>query len=169
MSESSHSFEFGIMCCMLSTFHVSSRIVANNSKSSILPSQYLFRLCWKKTLLENYLPYLKTCSSKFCYHRLFSLYFLYRYIFSLLSSVWFVIAVCGSISVGELAKYLGKFPHLAIAVSPQLEVESSGHASMDGCNFQRKQLLPPRSTASATLCREFRSGRWEHKWRRKFT
>ena len=29
-------FEFGVMCCMLSTFHVSSRIVANISESSLL-------------------------------------------------------------------------------------------------------------------------------------
>ena len=39
MSEQSHLFEFGIMCCMLSTFHVSSRIVANISESSLLLSQ----------------------------------------------------------------------------------------------------------------------------------
>ena len=31
----------------------------------------------------------------------------YRYLFSLLSSGWFVIAVCGSVSVRELVKYLG--------------------------------------------------------------
>ena len=36
-----------------------------------------------------------------------------------------------------------QFPHLAIAVSPRLEVESSGHAWLDGCNFQRKRLLVP--------------------------
>ena len=36
-----------------------------------------------------------------------------------------------------------QFPHLAIAVSPRLEVESSGHAWLDGCNFQRKQPLAP--------------------------
>ena len=29
-------FEFGVVCCMLSTFHVSSRIVANISESSLL-------------------------------------------------------------------------------------------------------------------------------------
>ena len=39
MSEYSHLFEFRIMCCMLSTFHVSSRIVANISESSLLLSQ----------------------------------------------------------------------------------------------------------------------------------
>ena len=36
-----------------------------------------------------------------------------------------------------------QFPHLAIAVSQRLEVKSSGHAWLDGCNFQRKQLLVP--------------------------
>ena len=30
---------FGVMCCMFSTFHVSSRIVANISESSLLFSQ----------------------------------------------------------------------------------------------------------------------------------
>ena len=38
---------------------------------------------------------------------------------------------------------VGEFPHLAIAVSPRLEVKSSGHAWLDGCNFQRKRLLAP--------------------------
>ena len=36
-----------------------------------------------------------------------------------------------------------EFPHLAIAVSPWLEVESSDHAWLGGCNFQRKRLLVP--------------------------
>ena len=35
-----------------------------------------------------------------------------------------------------------KFGHLAIAVSPRLEVEIGGHASLDGCNFQRKRPGP---------------------------
>ena len=35
-----------------------------------------------------------------------------------------------------------EFGHLAIAVSPRLEVEISGHASLDGCNFQRKRPGP---------------------------
>ena len=42
----------------LSTFHVSLQIVANINESSLLFSQQLFRLCWKKTLPENYYPYL---------------------------------------------------------------------------------------------------------------
>ena len=53
--------------------HVSWRIVANISESSVPLSQKLLRLCWRKTLPENYYPYLKTCSSKFCYSRLLSL------------------------------------------------------------------------------------------------
>ena len=36
-----------------------------------------------------------------------------------------------------------EFPHLAIVVSPRLEVESRGHAWLDGCNFQQKWLLAP--------------------------
>ena len=44
-----------------------------------------------------------------------------------------------------------EFPHVAIAVSPQLEVESNGHAWLDVCNCQRKRLLAPRSTDSTTL------------------
>ena len=34
--------------------------------------------------------------------------------------------------------HLLQFPHLAIAVSPRLEVESSGHAWLDGCNFHQR-------------------------------
>ena len=60
-----------------------------------------------------------------------------------------------SLALGQLCDFLitsqliskwikrKQFPHLAIAVSPRLEVESSGHAWLDGCNFQRKQLLAP--------------------------
>ena len=47
-----------IMCCMLSTFHVSSWIVANISEPSLLFSQKPFRPCWRKILPENYYPYL---------------------------------------------------------------------------------------------------------------
>ena len=48
--------------------------------------------------------------------------------------------------------HLLQFPHLAIAVSPRLEVESSGHAWLDGCNFQRKQLPAPHGVPPAPLC-----------------
>ena len=48
-----------------------------------------------------------------------------------------------------------QFPHLAIAVSPRMEVKSSGHAWLDGCNFQRKRLLCP------TQCRQRHSVRTE--------
>ena len=54
------SFWIWLMCCMLSTFHMWSQIVANIRETSILFSQYmyLFRPCWRKTLPENYYPYL---------------------------------------------------------------------------------------------------------------
>ena len=45
--------------------------------------------------------------------------------------------------IWPLGTNVSEFPHLAIVVSPRLEVESSGHAWLDGCNFQRKQLLAP--------------------------
>ena len=45
-----------------------------------------------------------------------------------------------------------QFGHLAIAVSPRLEVEIGGHASLDGCNFQRKRPGPHGVPHSATLC-----------------
>ena len=70
-----------------------SSIITDISESSLL-SKYVFRLCWRKTLPENYYPYLKTCFSKFCYSMLLSLYF-YQHLFSLLSSGWFGMAVCG--------------------------------------------------------------------------
>ena len=35
---------------------------------------FLNSSCWRKTLLENYCAYLYSCSSKFCYSRLLSLY-----------------------------------------------------------------------------------------------
>ena len=53
MSEWSHLFKFGVMCCMLSTFHVSSRIVANKSESSFLFSQRITILIFK-LVLQNF-------------------------------------------------------------------------------------------------------------------
>ena len=44
-------------------------------------------------------------------------------------------------STNQAIYFVTQFPHFAIAVSPRLEVESSGHAWLDGCNFQRKRLL----------------------------
>ena len=38
--------EFGVMCCMLSTFHLSSQIITNVSEPSFLISEWLFRPCW---------------------------------------------------------------------------------------------------------------------------
>ena len=54
-----------------------------------------------------------------------------------------------------LASHIQQFPHLAIAVSPRMEVKSSGHAWLDGCNFQRKRLLAP------TQCHQRHSVRTE--------
>ena len=50
----------------------------------------IFRLVLQNFAIPGYFPYI----------------LLYCYLFSLLSSGWFVIAVCGSISVRELVKYL---------------------------------------------------------------
>ena len=49
------------MCCMLSKFHVSSWIVANTGKSSLLLSQWLFRPCYitKKLLSPSLHLFLK--------------------------------------------------------------------------------------------------------------
>ena len=44
------SFRIWVICCMLSTFCVSSQIVANLSESSLLFSQYIFRLCYSRLL-----------------------------------------------------------------------------------------------------------------------
>ena len=67
------------MSCMLSTFHVSSRIVANISESSLLISQYLFRLCWMKTLPGNF--YLNLFSKMLLFQVAFLIFF-YAAIFS---------------------------------------------------------------------------------------
>ena len=40
-------------------------------------------------------------------------------------------------------KIHSQFGHLAIAVSSRLEVQIGGHASLNGCNFQRKRPVPP--------------------------
>ena len=53
----SHLFEFGFMCCMLSTFHVSSRIVANISGPSLL-----FSITLEALLEENITRKLLTLS-----------------------------------------------------------------------------------------------------------
>ena len=53
-----HKNYYGVICCMLSTCHVSSRIVADISESSLLFSQCFFRPYWNEDemLSENY-PY----------------------------------------------------------------------------------------------------------------
>ena len=93
MSELSHLFEFGIMCCMLSTFHVSSRIVANISESSPL----LFKALLEKNNQKIIIPIFRLILQNFAIPGCFPYILFYRYCFSLLSSGWFVIAVCGFI------------------------------------------------------------------------
>ena len=86
------------MCCMLSTFHVSSRIVANisgpsfsflNSSGGLTGGKHyqktaiaIFRFVFHNFTIPGYFPYI----------------LFYSCLFSLLSS-WFFIVVCGSISV----------------------------------------------------------------------
>ena len=51
-----------------------------------------------------------------------------------------VCAVCLSIFLWKAIRT--KFGHLTIAVSLRLEVQIGGHASLNGCNFQRKRPGP---------------------------
>ena len=51
-----------------------------------------------------------------------------------------------------LGEMIGQFGHLAIAVSPRLEVEISGHASLGGCNFQRKRPGPTEYCQRHPVC-----------------
>ena len=51
-------------------------------------------------------------------------------------------AVCRTVRFDKVIIDMTEFGHLAIAVSPRLEVEIGGHASLDGCNFQRKRPGP---------------------------
>ena len=67
-------FEYGVMCCMLSSFHVSSRIAANISESS-LPSFLNRSLGLAGGHYQTiYYSYLGTCLLKFCFYRLLPLY-----------------------------------------------------------------------------------------------
>ena len=75
-----HILEFGVMCCILSLFHMSSRIVANNSEPSFSFSCYwnlhgenitkyvlplFFVFCVKFSACPNCLPYLLRYSYHF--------------------------------------------------------------------------------------------------------
>ena len=53
-----------LISCMLSTFHVSSRIVANSSESSLLLSQQLFRPC-QKIIIPIFRLILQNCAVHF--------------------------------------------------------------------------------------------------------
>ena len=74
-----------------------------------------------------------------------------------------VMVVAPNVVDTEAWSATSQFPHLAIAVSPRLEVKSSGHTWLDGCNFQRKRLLAPTGYAIAT-----RADRREYRWCGKF-
>ena len=102
---------------MVIMLHVSDRVLSF--------SERVVRPCCRKALPENYYPYVLTfllnfaipsCfpyilfnhylfsfSSKFCFSMLLP-YLIYHYLFSLLSSGWFVIAICGFVSVRESVK-----------------------------------------------------------------
>ena len=67
------------------------------------PIFFEFGPCWRKTLPENYCPYLAL--QNFPLRGCFPYIIFCRYLSSLLSSGRFVIAACGSISVRELAKW----------------------------------------------------------------
>ena len=102
VSEYSHIFKFGFMCYMLSTFQMSSRIVANisgpflflNSSWGLTGGKYFLEITIAFDLLFKILLFQVT------FLIFFSIAILSPYFF------WFVIAVCGSISVRELVKYL---------------------------------------------------------------
>ena len=89
---------------MLCTFHVSSWIVANISESSSLNSSLNF--AGGKHFQKIIIPIFRLALHNFTIPSYFPYIIFYRYLFSLLSSGWYVITVCGSISVRELVKCL---------------------------------------------------------------
>ena len=99
-----HLFKFGVMCCMLSTFHVSSQIVANISEPSLLFLNSFLGLAGRKHYQKITTPIFRLVLQNFAIPGYFSYILFYRYLYPLLSLGWFVIAVCGSISVRELVK-----------------------------------------------------------------
>ena len=66
----------------ISSFHVSSRIVANISELSFLLSQCLFIPYWRKILLENYYPTFRRTLQNVAFRGCFSIIVFYRYLFS---------------------------------------------------------------------------------------
>ena len=83
---------------MLSMFHVSSRIVANISESYLLLNSSL-GFAGGKHYQEITIPIFRLVLQNFDIPGCFPYILFYRYLFSLRSSGWFVIAVSGSISV----------------------------------------------------------------------
>ena len=61
--------------------------------------------CWRKTLPENYYPIFRLVRHNFARPGCFPYILSYCYLFSLLSSDWFLIAVCSFVSVRELVKW----------------------------------------------------------------
>ena len=78
-----------------------------NSNSSHPVS--LFKALLEDNITRKLLSLCLDALFKIVLSRLLSYILLYRYLFSLLSSGLFVIAVCGSISVREIVKYLESF------------------------------------------------------------
>ena len=77
-------------------FHVSPRIVANISES----------FCWRKHYQKITIPIFRLVLQNFAIPGCFPYIPFYSYVLSLLSSGWFVIVVCGSVSVRELVECL---------------------------------------------------------------
>ena len=89
---------------MLNTFHVSSRIVANINEPSFLFLNSSLSLAGGKHYQKITIPVFRAVFQNFSIPGYFPYILFYRYILSLISSDWFVIAVCGSVSVRELVK-----------------------------------------------------------------
>ena len=114
-SELSHISQFGFMCCILSIFHFSSRIVANiNESSLIVPNSF-------KDFLEEHItwkwyPYLWTCFQNCAFPGCLLYIMWYPYYFSFLCPGCMVIAVCVCVRVCVRARNPGqahaKTPHL---------------------------------------------------------
>ena len=93
---------FWIWGYVLHVEHISCVITNCDQHQRVIPS--LFSIALWDLLEENITkyPYLWSCLPKFCFYNLLSLRYSVQndyYYFSLLSSGWSVIAVCGSISV----------------------------------------------------------------------
>ena len=91
-----------VMRCMLSTFHVSLRMVANISESYLPLPQYPFGIGGGKYDQKIIMPIF--CSSVFLFQVAFIIFF-YRHLFSLFSARLFVITVRDYILAKESVKW----------------------------------------------------------------